>query len=146
METTPAPQRNSDAENLNLLAVFHYIVGVIGFLFACFPIIHLVIGIVMIAGAGSGHAARGGEAAPAFVGYAFAGFAAVLILLGWAMAICTIISGRMIARRRHRTFSFVLGAILCVFFPFGTVLGVFTIVVLNKDSVKALYDQRTTLA
>jgi len=37
-------------------------------------------------------------------------------------------------------FSFIFAAILCGLFPFGTVLGVFTIIVLSKDSVKKIYE------
>jgi hypothetical protein len=137
METNTVTPTNSDLEHLNLLAIFHYVVGAIGLVFACFPMIHLAIGIAMIVGAGTGM--RNGDMAPAFIGYLFVGIATFLIVLGWTMAICTIISGRFIAARKNRTFSFVLAAILCFFMPFGTVLGVFTIVLLNKDSVKALY-------
>jgi hypothetical protein len=34
---------------------------------------------------------------------------------------------------------FVVAAIECIFMPFGTVLGVFTIIVLSRPSVKALF-------
>jgi hypothetical protein len=34
----------------------------------------------------------------------------------------------------------VIAALLCMFMPFGTVLGVFTIIVLVRDSVKALFN------
>ena len=133
----PPPSVSTDAENLNLLAIFHYIVGAIGFLFACLPFIHVAIGLAMIAGPGM--ASRHNEPAPAIIGYFFAGIAAAFILAGWTVAICTVISGRMIAKRQHRMFSFVVGAILCLFMPFGTILGIFTIILLNKDSVKEVY-------
>lgn len=138
-ETPLIPPLSKDEENLNLLAIFHYVVGALGFFLACFPLIHLAIGIAMIASPGV--ATRHNEPAPALVGYFFVGFAAVFILLGWTAAICTIISGRMIAKRKSRMFSFVMGAILCMFMPFGTVLGVFTLILLNKESVKSLYAQ-----
>jgi hypothetical protein len=32
-----------------------------------------------------------------------------------------------------------MAAVECLFMPFGTVLGIFTIVVLNRDSVKPLF-------
>ena len=32
-----------------------------------------------------------------------------------------------------------MAALSCAFFPFGTVLGVFTIIVLQKDSVRQLF-------
>lgn len=140
MDAPPPPLPNADESHLNLLAIFHYVVGAIGFVFACFPLIHVVIGILLIA---NPTAMSGPQQTPppALFGFLFAGIGIGLVLLGWATAACTAISGRMIARRRHRMFSFVVAAILCMFVPFGTVLGVFTIIVLSKDSVKRLYGE-----
>lgn len=61
--------------------------------------------------------------------------------MGWAGAICTFISGRLLAKRRKRMFSFVMAALLCMFMPFGTVLGIFTIMVLSRESVQRLYER-----
>ncbi len=36
-------------------------------------------------------------------------------------------------------FCFVMGCVECLFMPFGTVLGAFTILVLNRQSVKGLF-------
>jgi len=137
MDSPPLPLSSKDVENLRLLEIFHYVAGAVGFLLACIPVIHLIVGIAIIMAPTSMNSH--GEPPPAVVGWLFAGLAIVFILLGWTMAGCTIVSGRMIARRKRRMFSFVLGAILCMFFPFGTALGVFTIILLNKDSVKSLY-------
>ena len=128
-----------DTEHLKLLEIFHYIVGGVAFLFACLPLIHLALGIAIIVAPES--MGSNSQPAPAFVGYLFAGMAIVFILIGWTSAICTIASGRMIARRKRRMFSIVMGGILCVFFPFGTALGVFTIIILSRESVKSLYGE-----
>jgi hypothetical protein len=40
-------------------------------------------------------------------------------------------------------FSFVMAAVMCMFVPFGTILGVFTIIVLSKESVLRLYGSST---
>jgi hypothetical protein len=39
---------NKDLEHLRLLSIFHYVVGGILALFACFPIIHLIMGIMFL--------------------------------------------------------------------------------------------------
>jgi hypothetical protein len=49
------------------------------------------------------------------------------------------ISGWCISKRRARTFSLVIAGIDCIGMPFGTVLGVFTIVVLVRSSVLEIY-------
>jgi len=140
MSSLPPPIPNKDDDHLNLLATFHYIVGGLGALFACFPLIHVFIGMMMILQP-EFMAGKEGSAPPAFMGFLFAGIGIVFVLLGWAAAICTIVSGRMLARRRHRMFSFVMAAFLCMFMPFGTVLGIFTIIVLSRESVRRLYGE-----
>jgi hypothetical protein len=125
---------NDDKQHLRLLSIFHYIVGAMTALFACFPLIHLAIGIAILCGAFDGK-----DAPPRFLGLFFIIFSSVFILCGWALAVCMIIAGRNLARYRARTYCLVLAAIECIFMPFGTVLGVFTILVLMKDSVKELF-------
>jgi hypothetical protein len=37
-----------DEEHLKLLAIFHYVVAAVGGLFACLPLIHVGLGIMMV--------------------------------------------------------------------------------------------------
>jgi hypothetical protein len=141
MNPTPPPIPSRDAEHLRLLEIFHYVVGGIMALFASIPIIHVFVGLVMILNPDTFANKGQGEAPPAFVGYLFAGIGSAAILIGWTMALLTAYSGRMIKRRQRRIFSIVIAAILCAFAPFGTVLGIFTIIVLTKESVMPLYEE-----
>lgn len=139
MDTPPlTPPRREDIDHLNLLSVFHYVVGALGFLFACFPLIHVTIGWMMIHHPDTMWGNHGAHP-PAFAGYLFMVMGSLFVLAGWVMAALTVVSGRMISRRTHRLFSVVIAAILCAFVPFGTILGVFTIIVLSRDSVRHLY-------
>ena len=83
------------------------------------------------------------EGPPAWFGAVFALVGGAVILFGWTLGILTILSGRFMSKRIRRTYSIVMGGINCALFPFGTVLGVFDILVLTKDETKALYqDER----
>ena len=73
------------------------------------------------------------------MGWIFIIVATVLILLGWALAIAMFLSGRCVARRTRYMYCFVVAGVECLMMPFGTVLGVFTIIVLSRPSVKALF-------
>jgi hypothetical protein len=42
-------------------------------------------------------------------------------------------------QRKRRVFSIVVAALLCTNFPFGTILGVLTIIVLCRQSVMEAY-------
>ncbi|UCC97882.1 MAG: hypothetical protein JSW66_18800 [Phycisphaerales bacterium] len=125
---------NEDKNHLRLLSIFHYIVGAITALFACFPLIHVAIGIAILCGAFEGK-----DEPPKFVGFFLVMFFSILILCGWTLAICMIIAGKKLGRCQARTYCLVIAAIECAFMPFGTILGVFTIIVLMKDSVKELF-------
>jgi len=122
---------NDDEKYLKLLSVFHYVVGGLAACFACIPIIHLSIGIAMLVGAI--------DDAPEFVGALLVLIAIFAMLVGWTLAVCIIIAGRCLAKRKRYMFCLVIAAISCVFMPFGTVLGVFTIIVLMRPSVKELF-------
>ena len=50
------------------------------------------------------------------------------------------ISGFCLHARKHRTFSLIVGGVNFLHLPLGTVLGVFTIIVLIRDSVRELYE------
>ena len=128
---------DQDAEHLRLLSIFHYVVGGIAALFACFPLIHLAFGIALVSGALK--SGPGEQTPPAFVGWFFIAIAALFILVGWSIAIAILLAGRFLARRTHYMYCFVVAAIECLFMPFGTVLGAFTIIVLNRTSVRSLF-------
>jgi hypothetical protein len=130
---------NKDEEHLKLLSIFHYIIGGLAGLFALFPVIHLVIGLVFILAPEVFESK--GEAPPAFVGWLFVIFAGLFIITGWVFAAFVIATGRFLARRRHRLFCLVIAGIECAFIPFGTILGVFTIIVLMRESVKELFSK-----
>jgi len=128
---------NQDEDHIRLLSIFHYVVGGITALFACFPCIHLAMGIAIVSGAfpdGPGHL-------DFFFGCLFIIMASVFILLGWALALAILRAGKCLARRTHYTYCLVVGGVECIFIPFGTVLGIFTIIVLSRLSVKAIFPQ-----
>ena len=137
---------NQDDEHLKLLAIFHYIVGAIGAFFACFPLLYVGMVVLFVASPHFMTEGQKGPPPPAAIGYVFIAIGAFFALLGWSAAIATVISGRYITKRRKRLFSVVMAAILCMFMPFGTVLGVFTIIVLTKESVQRLYGTAPNLS
>ncbi len=128
-----------DNEQLNLLSIFHYVVAGLAALFSFFPLIYTAIGVTFIFVARHGTARPGEELPPEFLGWIFAVLGSALFLTGMAMAICILIAGRSLALRRRYSFALVMACIECLFVPFGTILGVFTIIVLSRESVKPLF-------
>jgi hypothetical protein len=138
---------NQDLEHLRLLSIFHYVVAGLMAMFACFPLIYVVFGLVMlIAPVAFENGRHGPPNDAAFLPVMgllmmFGGMAFTFI--GWCYAGCIFFAGRCLGSRRHYTFCLVIAALLCMNTPFGTVLGVFTIVVLMRPSVKQLFSAQT---
>ena len=128
-----------DTEQLNLLAIFHYVVAGLAALFSFFPLLYTTVGTIFILAARHGTPKPGEELPPEFLGWIFIVLGSVLFLLGIAMAICISIAGRCLSRRKCYTFALVIACLECLFIPFGTILGVFTIIALSREPVKALF-------
>lgn len=126
-----------DEDQLRLLSIFHYVVGGIAGLCALVPVFHLVIGLFLILSPET--LGANGELPPTFIGWFFFLFATICIIVGLIFAACILVAGRCLAKRRHHTFCLVIAGVECLFMPLGTVLGVFTIVVLMRDSVRDLF-------
>jgi len=130
---------NQDKQHLQLLAIFHYVVAGLAALFSFFPLLYTTVGAIFIFAARHGTAKPGEDLPPEFLGWIFAVLGSVLFLIGIAMAICILIAGRSLALRKRYSFALVMACIECLFIPFGTILGVFTIIVLSRESVRELF-------
>jgi hypothetical protein len=130
-----------DKQQLKLLSIFHFVLGGLAALIACIPIIHLTIGIGILSGSLFGESIPTDGAFPfSLFGLAFTILPAIMILAGWAYAVGMVVAGNFLAKEKNYVFCLVMAAISCAFTPFGTVLGVFTIVVLMRPSVKQLFN------
>jgi hypothetical protein len=133
----PTPQQILDKKHLRLLSIFYYVKGAISAVFACIPIIHVALGLILlVAPQVFGH---GNNQPPALVGLFLFFLGSGLVLFGWTFAALNLIAGRCILRRKHYTYCFVVGCIELLSIPFGTILGVCTIMVLNRPGVRALF-------
>ncbi len=129
----------TDKKHLDLLAIFHYIVAAQTAFFACFPLLHVAIGIAMVLGKFNGDK----HPPPPFFGWLFVTAGGMFVVCGWTLAIAIFVAGRKLKKRQSRLYCMVVGALECMMMPFGTVLGVFTIIVLMRDSVEQLFASRT---
>ncbi len=124
-----------DERHLDLLSTFHYVLGGLSAVFACFPLMHVLFGLAMLAGLFNGD-----DMPPRIIAWFFILFPAFFILAGWTLACLIIAAGYKLSRRRSYSFCFVVAALECMFVPLGTVLGVFTIIVLSRETVRELFD------
>lgn len=129
-----------DDNNLQLLSIFHYVLGGMVALFSMFPIFHLLFGLLFLClplFAEDGNVEDAG--AVMAVGGIFVLIPLMIIAIGLCLAGGIITSGRRLAQRIQHNYCLVVAGIECLFMPLGTVLGVFTIIVLSRDSVKEMF-------
>ena len=54
--------------------------------------------------------------------------------------LCKIVAGIRIRQKRSRIFCMVIAGIGCLEFPYGTLLGIFSFIVLGRNSVRLLFE------
>lgn len=129
---------SKDVEHLRRLSIFHYVAGGLAAFFACGMSSHLIIGLIFVL---TPQTMENGEPMPPLFGWAFLASGTVTVLGGLTVAILLIIAGRYLKRHKRRVFCLVVAGISCLMMPIGTVLGVFTIIVLSRPTVKTLFDE-----
>jgi hypothetical protein len=130
---------DDDIRHLDLLGIFHFLFAALLAVCGLLPVFHLLFGLGILSGAFPG----GGQGPPAFVGAAFTLIALFAILFSWGLALIVALAGRHLKDRTGYTFCIIVAAIECTMFPFGTALGIFTLIVLMRPSAKALFSEST---
>jgi hypothetical protein len=133
-----AMKKSDDEQHLQLLSIFHYVLAGFAALFACFPIFHFTIGIVTLVEAVT-QPPESGMIPLAMFGLLFTVLSGLFMLFGWVFAILIALTGFSLHKRKRYTFCLVMAGVECIFQPFGTVLGVLTIIVLVRPSVKEMF-------
>jgi hypothetical protein len=130
-----------DESHLQILAIFHYVLGGMAALVSSLFLLHFFAGVAILSGAFEGHGGK--DEMPRAFGLLFMALGAAAVLTGWTLGACMVVAGRSLTRHKRYTFCFVIAALMCVLCnPLGPILGVFTIVVLMRPEVKALFQAR----
>ena len=124
-----------DAEHLRMLKIGHYVLAALIAFFSLIFTVHIAIGIGMLSGAIKNE----GEGDARVAGMIFTGVGLVLVVLGLLVAALVAYAGKSIDQRKNFTFIFIVALVACLFTPLGTILGIFTIITIQKPSVKALF-------
>lgn len=139
-QVDPAVMRSKDEGDLNLLSILHYVwtallgcttVGMVGY----FVLIAAFIGNAPPGPHASSHAAHDQEVA-----------AGITVIVGVVMALIMIplvvlhlLAASGLKKRTRYMLTFIMSCFTCMSFPLGTALGVWSIIVLQRPGVKALF-------
>lgn len=130
-----------DEEHLRLLAFFHYISGGITVAFSLFFGVWIVFMAAMFAfmpvpPVNPGHPTPPPlHGPPAMMFWIFG----TLLVLGLGYGVLEIVSGRWISRKTKRVGSLIVAIPRLLFLPYGLILSILTLMVLERPSVKQLY-------
>jgi len=127
---------DQDREHLRLLTIFYYIWAGVQSLGGLMGLAFIGVGAFI---ASSPQVAQSNNPPPPWFGAIFAGIGALVFLSVEGMAALSFFTGRFLSRRQHHTFCVVISALNCLSLPLGTALGVFSILVLQRSSVKVLF-------
>ena len=153
-------------ERLSLLAIGFYVRGALMLVFSCFFLIYVAVllsfsfipesawnqpakaSLATTASASatpapSLHTGANPGAPPVIFFRIMAAVMGGFVILGWIGGALTIYSGKCIKKRKHRMLVYVMAALNCLFIPYGTLLGIFTFIVLGSPEAIAEWNDRS---
>ena len=130
-----------DEQHLRWLSIAHYVLGTLYALFNLLIFAFMGFMVWMATHPGNFTRRGAGNPPPEIFGVFMAAIMAFTLLWSVALVVCIFLAGRFLAKRKHYVFCFVIAALNCMWFPFGTALGVFTIIVLSRPLVRAAFSQ-----
>lgn len=129
-----------DFRYLNLLAIFHVIVAGIVSLLSCLPLIDLFIGVPMLKDVPYALSQNEFFSQTTLTPLIFILLPSGMTIIGWMFAIAIALNGYYLKNRKWLNYCMTISGIETMLMPFGTVLGVFTIILLTKPSLKKLFE------
>jgi len=135
----PEQPTSKDVDQLKTLGICTICYGVLFALLSLFALIYIAIGIGIAVDPGP---TAPGDPDPAIVGGVFAIVGLVVMGILLVKGTLLVASGIGLTRHKWRTLSYVTAGLACMNIPLGTILGVCTIMVLSRPSVRVLYEGR----
>ncbi|MEG0186310.1 MAG: hypothetical protein RR704_22960 [Stenotrophomonas sp.] len=134
-----------DATQLRQLAIAHYVVAGLIAVFSLIFVLHIALGIAMLTGS-LPMKSGGNPPSPEdqqIVGWMFTVMGTCIVLGGLTLAGFMAYAGRCLSRQRRYLLCMIVAGLSCLFTPIGTILGVFSLVVLLRPQVKAAFAAST---
>jgi len=133
------PQARRDAEHLKLLSIFHFILAALGLIGIAFLALHFTFMRAIFMNPEMWKNEKSGPPPEMFINLMMFAYAFGLVVI-LTSGVLNLLSGLFIRKRRRRMFSIIIGGLNCLHVPFGTLLGVFTILILSRESVRKTYE------
>jgi hypothetical protein len=137
MNAPASQQEIVDAEHLKLLRIGYYISAATNIIWVFFPLIYVFMGGVMLFGGFD--SGRSSDNSPRGVGLAFIFVGLGISLIMAVLSALKLLTAQAIGQRKWKGLIFATAIISSLAIPWGTALGVFTLLVLSRPSVEAQF-------
>lgn len=127
--------KKRNVDQLNLLSVFHFVMAGVSLLFSCFPLIYVVLGIALL----NEKLPKKDGPPPEFIAWFFIAIGGIGFLLFLLYVVGLTIAGFKLRRQKSYIFCLVMAILSCLNMPFGTILGIFTIIILMRPETQVLF-------
>lgn len=137
-----AKQSIIDAEHLKLLRWGYFFSGAMTAFFSLFGLAYAAMGFMFV----NFPVADGQNPPPEWFGLVFGILGTVTAVLMWALAAAKFRVAKALRERTMRTFCIVVAVFTMLGVPFGTLLGLLTLLVLGRSSVERSFDAGSGVA
>lgn len=132
-------QNKDISRTLDLVSIFHYVLAALIYLKGATSFIFIGIGTLAMAGLLSDrpddmHIGMLAIAMIFYVGPLF------FLCLTWTLATLVLLAGKRINKRTNLAYCQIIAGLQCLCVPFGTILGIFTLITLTKSEAKDQFD------
>jgi hypothetical protein len=127
---------HDDEKQLRLLSRLHYVAAALAGVIPLSGALYGTFGAAILLGKLPGSTAGQGEG----IGWLALGTGIFVLLIGAGAVALNLICGRALRKRQNHTLCLLTSAMNCVYFPLGTLLGTFTIIVLCRPAVRAAFN------
>jgi hypothetical protein len=134
-----------DEEHLKLLSIAYLVSAATSAFFSLFGIFYAFMGLAFTSFMTNIPERPGQPPPPEFLGLFFGLFGLGMFSIMMTSGVLKFIASRRLKQRRSRVFCMIVAGLSCLAIPYGTILGVFTFLVLGRPSVIRLFEDQSRL-
>ena len=130
-----------DQEHLKLLSIGYLVSGGMSAFFSLFGLMYAFMGLMMraVISSAAQSSQHPNQVPPPEIAWFFGLFGLAIFLFMITLAALKFRVAWCLKRRRSRTFCLVVAGLSCLGIPYGTMLGVFSFIVLGRGSIQTLF-------